>query len=106
MKTYANGMKTTEFTKKQINVIYSMAKQEKLQIEKWYMSNLYDLADYYNYDSNGSVEFEERFILNILRNVFEGNLEEAQKLITSETNRVFDLISTKRSKDFDRGLVK
>lgn len=105
MKTYGNGMKTTEFTKKQINVIYSMAKQGKLKVEKWYINNLYNLADYYNYDSNGSTELEERFVLKILRNVFEGNLEEAQTRIERETNRVFDLFSTKVSKDFDRSLL-
>lgn len=75
MKTYGNGMKTTEFTKKQINVIYSMAKQDKLKVEKWYINNLYSLADYYNYDSNGSTELEERFVLNILRNVLRVTLK-------------------------------
>ena len=46
MKNYGAN-KATEFSKKQISVIYGMAKRVELKVEKWVMSDLYDLADYY-----------------------------------------------------------
>lgn len=94
MKVYGAN-KATEFTKKQISVIYGKAKSGDLKIEKWYMSRLYDLADYYGYDDNKNVEDEERGILELIENVFSGHLEKAQEIINEAQERVFNLMSRK-----------
>ena len=38
--------KSTEFTRKQINVLYGKAKSGELKVEKWVMKEFYDLAEY------------------------------------------------------------
>ena len=58
MKQYG-FFKATEFSAKQISVIYRKAKNGELNVEKWVINRLYELAEYYNYDSNGSVSDEE-----------------------------------------------
>lgn len=59
MKQYGL-MKATEFTKKQVNVIFAKAKHGELKVEKWFISELYTLADYYNYDDNRSANAAKR----------------------------------------------
>lgn len=103
MKQYG-AMKATEFTKKQISVVYAKAKKGELKVEKWIMSEMYDLADFYNYD-NGSVEFSERIILCILRAVFAGDNEAAQANIDLLTKHKWDASTEKRRANFDRSLV-
>lgn len=46
----------TEFSKKQISVIYGKAKAGQLKIEKWLISRFYDLADFYGIDWNRGIE--------------------------------------------------
>lgn len=104
MKAYGAN-RATEFSKKQISVIYSKAKNGELKVEKWYMSRLYDLAEYYGYDYNRSVEFEERSILKIIENVFSNNIEEAQKMIDFQTEDVLKLLSKKYRESADRSFV-
>lgn len=104
MKLYGAN-RTTEFTKKQINVVFSKAKKGELKIEKWYMHRLYDLADYYGYDSNRSVEYEEGFILKILENVFNNENEKAQELINNQTECVFNNLSNKNKEKADRNFI-
>ncbi len=101
MKQYGFN-KATEFSKKQISVIYAKAKSGDLKVEKWMMSKLYDLADFYGTDDNGSVEFEERFVLNILRSVFDGDLEDAQERINSTADIFFNNYTDKFQKTLDR----
>ncbi len=84
MKAYGAQF-ATEFTKKQIGVVYAAAKRGDLKVEKWTMSNLYDLADYYGYDSNRSVAYAERKILAILDAVFANDMAKAQELIDEYT---------------------
>ena len=104
MKVYGAN-KSTEFTKKQINVVLAKAKKGELKIEKWYISRLYDLADYYGFDDNGSVANEEGFIKDILENVFKNDNEKAQELIDAQTERVFNLLSRKNRESADRNLI-
>ena len=104
MKTYGHN-KATEFSKKQIGVIYRMAKNGDLKVEKFVMSHLYDLADYYGYDSNHNVARDEVKVLNILEDVFAGNLEAAQKRIDDFTEWHFDGLSRKYQLKADRTLV-
>lgn len=80
MRTYGAN-KSTEFTKKQIGVIYSMSKQGILTVEADKMNEFYKLADYYGYDDNRNVERAEQKILRILEAVFAKNIEKAQNLI-------------------------
>jgi hypothetical protein len=105
MKTYGNGMKATEFSKKQISVIYSKAKSGELKVEKWVIGEFYDLADYYNYDDGRSVERAELSILKILDAVFGGDMAAAQKLIDAYTDAAFALKGIKAQKKANRELV-
>ena len=104
MKVYGAN-KSTEFSKKQINVIFAKAKNGELKVEKWYISHLYNLADYYGYDDNRSVEQEERYIINILENVFGNNIDKAQKIINEQTEDVFKLLSRKNREAADRSFI-
>lgn len=104
MKEYG-AKKATEFTKKQISVIYSKAKNNELKIEKWVMSEFYDLADYYGFDDNRSVAKAETSILRILDKVFSGNLEEAQELINDYTEKTWELMGRKSKERASRELV-
>lgn len=101
MKAYG-AYKATEFTRKQIGVIYRMAKNGELKVEKWVINELYDLADYYNYDYNGSVAQAEGEILNILAAVFAKDIEKAQMLIDNYTSTNFELLSIKNQQNADR----
>lgn len=103
MKNYGAN-KATEFTKKQIGVIYRAAKNGKIKIEKWAMSEMYDLSDYYGYDNNGSVAEREGMILRILDNLFDGNIETAQEWIDRYNKRI-ELKSRKEMAKADRNLV-
>lgn len=105
MKSYG-AMKATEFTRKQIGVIFGMAKRNELKVEKFIISNLYDLADFYGYDDNGSVAANERKIKDILDNVFAGNMEKAQMLINEYTEFHFNHLGRNAQKNADRELVK
>jgi len=82
MRSYG-AMKATEFTKKQINVLYAMNKSGALEIAPEKLETFYKLADYYGYDDNRSVERAEQKILAILKAVFEKDLEKAQELINN-----------------------
>lgn len=105
MKTYANGRKATEFSKKQISVIYGKAKKGEIKVQRFVMSDFYDLADFYDFDDNGNVEFAERQIRIILDEVFAGNLERAQELIDGYTETLFNQLSIKAQKRANRELV-
>lgn len=104
MRQYG-AKKATEFTNKQIGVIFGMAKRNELQVEKWVMREFYNLAEYYGYDDNRSVEASERKIMNILTAVFANELEEAQNLINEYTEKEFTLLSNKNQKACDRTYV-
>ena len=104
MKNYGRN-KATEFTKKQIGVIFRMAKSGELNVQKWYMSRLYDLADYYGYDDNGSVEKEERSVLQILNAIFDGDVNEAQRLIDFNQEKEYNLLSRKSQALCDKNLI-
>lgn len=104
MKQYG-AKKATEFTRKQINVLWVKAKNEQLKIEKWFIKELYDLADYYGFDDNGSVARCEQAIEGILRAVFAGDLSTAQDKINILTESIFTSYTAKVRAKFDRALV-
>lgn len=103
MKQYG-AMKATEFSRKQINVVFVKAKKGEIKVEKWFMSELYSLADYYNYDDNGSVEASETQVLKILDAVFSNNNEKAQELIDSTADRWFSLMGRKGKEKCNRNV--
>lgn len=103
MKQYGFN-KATEFTKKQISVIYSKAKNGELKVEKWFISELYDLAEYYGYDDNGIIEYSERSVLRILEAVFSGKIDEAQEIINDTANSWYEQYSQKGQAKRDRNL--
>lgn len=104
MKQYGFN-KATEFTKKQIGVIYANAKNGNLKVEKWVISEFYNLADYYGYDSNRSIEQSESYIMRILKAIFEKDLEYAQKLIDIYTTSNFELKARKFRESADRSFL-
>lgn len=95
-------MKSTEFTKKQINVVYAKAKSGLLKIEKWFINELYSLAEFYGYDDNGAVENCEERVLKILNSVFLNNINEAQNLIDSTSNYWFNGYTERTQSKIDR----
>lgn len=102
---YYGPNKATEFTKKQIGVIYAKAKKQEIKVEKFIMHRFYDLADYYGRDECGDIELTERRIMSILQCIFDGNIEEAQERIDSYTETYFALMSKKNQERADRSLV-
>lgn len=103
MKSYGAN-KATEFYKSHINFLYKLAKQEKIKVEKWVMSDFYNLADYYGYDDNKSVEYAERKILKIL-DAAQNDLELTQELIDEYTEHTFKLLSNKNKAKSDRNYI-
>ena len=104
MKQYG-AFKATEFTARQISAIYRKAKNGELNVEKWVINRFYELADYYNYDDNGSIAEEETKINEILASVFANDLITAQELINKYTKETFGLLSAKRQAKCDKSLV-
>lgn len=104
MKQYGAN-KATEFSKKQINVVYGAAKRGELEVEKWVISEMYDLADYYGYDDNGSVANAEAKIINILDAVFAKDLSKAQELIDEYTASEWELMGKKAQAKANRSPV-
>lgn len=103
MKQYG-AMFATEFTKKQINVIFAKAKSGALKVEKWFISELYNLADFYGYDDNRGVAAQERNVLNILEAVFANDNETAQTLISETANDWFKSYGNKNRAKCDRNI--
>lgn len=104
MRQYGS-MKATEFNRSQISAIYRNAKLGNLKVEKWFIKRLYDTADYYGYDDNRSMERFERYVLDIINEVFAGNLEKAQKLIDETTESEFKTYTEKYRNKFDRTFI-
>ena len=104
MKNYGMN-KATEFTKKQISVVYGAAKRGELKLERWVASEFYDLADYYGYDDNRSVEAAEAKVLAILNAVFGKDMVKAQELIDSYTESTFNRLGRKAQAKVNRDLV-
>ena len=105
MKAYANGMKATSISRKQIGVIFGKAKRGELKVQRFVMSDFYDIADFYNYDDNGNVERAEAQIRRILDEVFAGNDQKAQELIDSYTETLFNQLGVKAQQKANRNLV-
>lgn len=94
MKQYGAN-KATEFTRKQVNVVFAKAKSGTLKIEKWFVNELYVLADYYGYDDKCEVERSERQVKQILEAVFDNDIEKAQSLINEAEDDWFNSYSRK-----------
>lgn len=105
MRQYG-AKKATEFTRKQIGVIFAAAKRGDLKVEKWVISEFYNLSEYYGYDDNRSVEASEAKILKILDAVFAKDMESAQSLIDEYTEKEFSLLSRKNQQNADREILK
>jgi len=103
MKNYGSK-KATEFTRKQINAIFINAKNGNLKVEKWFMNELYVLADYFGFDDNRTVEHQERSVKNILEAVFANNYEEAQNIINETADDWFNSYSRKNQAKCDRNI--
>lgn len=104
MKIYGAN-KATEFTRKQISVIFRNAKAGNLKIEKHIINDFYNLADYYGFDDNKSVERAEFHIMQILDDVFGGDFEKAQKHIDEYTERALADLTPARIAKLNRELV-
>ena len=104
MKRYGAN-KATEFTRKQINVIFAKAKSGEIKIEKWVIADFYSMADYYGYDDNGNAEESEHDILEIIEAVFANDIEKALKLIDNYTTKWFERMGRKAQVKANRSLV-
>jgi hypothetical protein len=104
MKRYGAN-KATEFTRKQINVIFAKAKAGEIKIEKWVIADFYNMADYYGFDDNGNAEESERDILEIIEAVFASDIEKAQELIDNYTTKWFERMGRKAQAKANRSLV-
>lgn len=102
MKVYGNGMKATEFNKKDLAPIYRMAKEGTLKVEKWFMNDLYNMADYYNFDNNGNVARYETKVLSLL--TIE-DVAELQTAIDEMTESEYNLLGVKAQKSANRNMV-
>lgn len=105
MKEYNNGRKATEFGKSQVGAIYANAKKGSLKIERWAMSFIYDLADFYGFDDNRNVERRERSVLAILADVREGRMEDAQAKIDAFSAEVWEDMGRKFHERANHALV-
>lgn len=65
---------------------------------------MYDLANYYGYDDNRTVETAERRVLEILKNVFNSDLETAQNLINETSDAFYNSYGKKEQAICDRNL--
>lgn len=101
MKQYG-FYKATEFGKRDIGLIYKKAKNGVLKVEKWFMSALYDLAEYYGTDSNRNVEDRETKVKKIITAVQNDKDDEAQELITAMANNMFESYGRKTQQKCDR----
>ena len=104
MKRYGLN-KATEFTRKQVNIIYRNAKQGNLKVEKWMMNRMYDLSDYYGTDDDNSVQNFEQRVKHILSLVLEEDFENAQVQINNLTEWVFESFTPWRQKIIDRNFI-
>lgn len=93
MKRYANGMKATEFNKKQIEEL-----NQKITLERWFFNHLNKLAGFYGYDDSKSVERDEAMVL---RAINEENAIEAQKLMNRLAEQTISSYGLKRN-ELDR----
>lgn len=105
MKNYGAN-KATEYSRKQIGVIFAKAKNGELKIEKWVISDLYNSADYYGFDDNGAMADYEQRVKQIIEAVFANEIEEAQELIDALTERELKLMGNKRKARLDRNICK
>lgn len=101
MKQYGYN-KATEFTKKQINVIWSKAKNGELKVEKWFLKELYNLAEYYGEDFSGEITRREQRVLFILKAIFDCDIENAQNIICDTTEEWFNVLTKKYQAKIDR----
>lgn len=104
MKQYGMN-EATEFSKKQISVIYGAAKRGELKVEKWTISRFYDLADFYGRDWQKTIAREEQQILGILEAFFAGKMDEAQEKINNYTESIWATFTTKEQAKMSRQLV-
>lgn len=102
MKRYGQN-KATEITRKQVNIVFAKAKTGELKVEKWMMKRLYELADYYGYDDNGSIEQQETDAKEIINSIFEnGN---TQDIINTKQEKWLKRLGLKEAKEIDRNYI-
>lgn len=104
MKSYGPN-KATSFSRKQIGVIYRNAKEGNLHLEKWLVSRLYDMADFYGADYNGSVELEERYILAAIDAVFGDDLAKAQEKLDNYRDHCLTHFTQSYTEKLDRTII-
>ncbi len=104
MKQYGQNQ-ATEFSRKQISVIFAAAKRGDLKIEKWVISRFYDLADFYGIDWSHGIAEEEQDILAILDKVFSKNMTEAQERIDLYTEQNWNTFTAKAQAKMSREFV-
>lgn len=105
MKAYANGMKSSTVSRKQVGVLYGMAKRGEVKIEKFVMADFYDISDYYGYDDNRTLENDESSLKEMINLAFEKKYDELQEAVDKYSEKLFHSFSKKRQQESDRSLV-
>lgn len=105
MKAYANGMKSSTISRKQVGVLYGMAKRGEVKIEKFVMADFYNIADYYGYDDNRTLENDESSLKEMINLAFEKKYDELQEAVNKYSEKLFHGFSKKRQQESDRSLV-
>lgn len=106
MKAYANGKKATEFNRGQIGMLYRMAKEGTIKVERWMMNDFYGYAEYYGYDDNTAVADYEAKVLNIIKAAEQNDTAKTQELIDALTDHEFKNLSLKWQAKVNREIVK
>lgn len=73
----------SRLTRKQVNVVYANAKKGNIRVEKWMISQMYELADETEQiiDWNGSIGSKLDKCRMILDAIFANDYEKAQRII-------------------------
>lgn len=97
--------KATEITKKQVNAIYAAAKRGDIKVERWLITEFYNVADYYGYDDNHTVEECERGLKLLINDLFSRDYKAVQKRIDEYTAELETRYSRKFRETADRSLI-
>ena len=75
--------KINGYTRKQAGVIYRAVKEGKIEMEKPAISKLYDWADDFGIDYNGSINRIMHEVHIAIDAIFEGDYEKAQAYVNA-----------------------
>jgi hypothetical protein len=97
----ATGFKGKDIT----DSVKDAAKRGKISIKQYMLSEMYDLAHYYGYDSNGGARHEAEMVANIINAVNKGNYKNAQRGIDVYEMHLEGVTPRRRKEHWNRAKV-